>query len=815
MSVRRVTSKSAIVESLETRNLLTAAANAVVAEFKTEQVSFEGQNASAISGQWIVQLGGYDGTAGSQLKKARRLLIAEDPNAFVRMYLVADGLFSVRVPSTSTVKEQYAALKNVPGFMSAEPDWVHHSDATPNDPSFSSLNGLNQGNDQDIDAPEAWNLTTGSTTQVVGIIDSGVDYNHVDLAQNIFLNQAEIPGTRLANLTDIDADGLITFRDLNNAANQGVGKIQDQNGDGRISGVDVRATLNRTAGVDNGTGGWADASDTDLNGFADDLVGWNFLSNNNDPNDVTGHGSHVAGTVGAVGNNSLGVVGVNWKVRILPLKTGGLTAGDNSISTSAATAALNYSVLMKNRGNAVRVTNNSWGGGGVSGTLQTAIQGNSNNDILFVAAAGNDGTNNDSTPHYPSNYAIPNVVSVANLTSTGARNGGSNFGAASVDLGAPGTNILSTTGGGYQFFTGTSMASPHVAGVAALMLSLSPGLTIAQMKTALFTTVDPLASLAGITVTGGRVNAAAAVASVVGFPSSPSAPDLAVGSDTGFSTVDNVTNDTTPTFSGTAGANVTVRLFADNVEVGSVVAGGDGSWAITTTPFATNGLKVITATATNATGTSAAGQPLSITIDTVVPGAGSGAFSVSTSPHRTTFNFTEDLSTQFTLANATVTNVTTSTVVPSGDMSFTYNPTGNLVALLFPGLADGRVTSGKYAVSIQASDAAGNTMAVPYQYVFYFLGGDSDNDRDVDLNDFTRLASNFGASPRTFSQGDFSYDGSVNLDDFTILASNFGRVIPAADLPRAAAGPSGGVFSNSQVIDAVSEDVLGVAAEPV
>ncbi|HRK29849.1 MAG TPA: S8 family serine peptidase [Tepidisphaeraceae bacterium] len=806
MSLRKST-----VEFLEARQLLSGSTGAST-DVSITKVQFGDSHADTLTGQWIVQLGGYEGTAGSQLKKARRLLTEQDASVFVRQYLVADGLFSVRMPAGLTSQQQYDALSRLPGFVSAEPDWVQRINLTPNDPSFGSLTGLNQANDQDIDAPEAWNTTTGSMAQVVGIIDSGVNYNHPDLVQNIFLNQAEIPASRLANLTDVDGDGLITFRDLNNAVNQGVGKIQDLNSDGRISGFDVRATMNLTAGVDNGTGGWADGIDTDTNGFADDLVGWNFLSGNNDPNDVFGHGSHVAGTVGAVGNNGVGVVGVNWKVSLLPLKVGGINSSDNTISTSAATAALNYSVLMKQRGNQVRVTNNSWGGGGFNSALQSAIQSNSNNDILFVAAAGNDGTNNDSIPHYPSNYTIPNVISVANLLSSGNRSGGSNFGATTVDLGAPGTNILSTTGSGYSFFTGTSMASPHVAGVAALLLSAVPTLTVAQMRAAMFNTVDVIPSLAGFMVTGGRVNAFSALQSIL-LPA-PGTPTLASGSDTGASSSDGITNDNTPTLEGTAPVGSTVKVFVDGNEVASVAAPA-GTWSFTTGVLA-DGPHTVTASATSGAQSSIASAPLEFLIDTVAPTTGVGLFDSSQAPHRLNFPFSENLADTFSTSFVSLQNLITLAQIPSSNLTASYNPATNLGSYSFTGFAFGIVPSGNYRATVQPVDVAGNVQATPTQLSFQFLNGDATGDGTVNLNDFTRLAANFGQSPRIYSQGDFNYDTVVNLNDFTILAASFGLTLPPlADLPRGAsvASASPGLFSNTPLDDSkgLALDVLDLS----
>src|SRR5205085_7732371 len=172
-----------------------------------------------------------------------------------------------------------------------------------------------------IQAPKAWDVTTGSTTVPIAVIDTGIDYKHPDLYQNIWINQAEIPPSRLKNLVDVDGDGLITFYDLNNPTNQGAGKIRDLNGNGYIDAGDILQPMTKTSGVDSGEGGWADgiSEDGDTT-HVDDLIGWNFINNTNNPLDDHGHGTHVAGIIGAVGNNSAGVVGVNWKTALVPLK---------------------------------------------------------------------------------------------------------------------------------------------------------------------------------------------------------------------------------------------------------------------------------------------------------------------------------------------------------------------------------------------------------------------------------------------------------------------------------------------------------------
>ena len=373
---------------------------------------------------------------------------------------LGEGFFALAAPGAG-VADVTGWAGGSPLVVAVEPDFVIAPATIPNDPSFGSLWGLhNTGQsggvvNADIDAPAAWLTTTGSRGVVIAVIDTGVDYTHRDLAANAWRNAGEIAG-----------DGI----------------------------------------------------DNDGNGYVDDVFGWDFVNRDADPMDDNGHGTHVAGTIGAVGNNGTGVVGVNWQVSIMALK---FLSGSGSGSTSGAIGALNYATRMKRDfGVNVVATNNSWGGGGFSTTLREAIAGGGRAGILFVAAAGNDGTNNDSTPHYPSNYTDDALISVAATDRSNRLASFSNFGATSVDVAAPGAGIVSTLPGNRSgSFSGTSMATPHVAGVVGLMAAANPAATAAEIRTALLATTTPVAALAGRMTTGGLVNAAAAVAAIL-----PAAP---------------------------------------------------------------------------------------------------------------------------------------------------------------------------------------------------------------------------------------------------------------------------------------------------
>lgn len=373
-----------------------------------------------------------------------------------------------------SVLDAAALLRLHPAVRYAEPNWIYTHQATSDDPYY--IGGYLWGTLGDTTAPanqfgsqagEAWQAeNVGSASMYVGVIDEGIDLNHPDLASNIWTNP--------------------------------------------FDPVD---------GVDN-----------DDNGYVDDVNGWDFSQNNNSiydgsPSDSTtdSHGTHVSGTIGAVGGNGIGVAGVNWHVTMISAKF----LGPNGGTTANAIRAIDYITDLKTRhGLNIVATNNSWGGGGYSQALHDAIIRGANTGILFVAAAGNGnffglGLNNDTTPHYPSSYdtaagtptqpaaSYDAVIAVASITSTGARSTSSNYGTTTVDLGAPGSDMWSTTpNNGYRSFSGTSMATPHVTGAAALYASLNPLASASDIKSALLASAvaTPTASLTNITVTNGRLN---------------------------------------------------------------------------------------------------------------------------------------------------------------------------------------------------------------------------------------------------------------------------------------------------------------------
>lgn len=351
----------------------------------------------------------------------------------------------------------------VDGVKNILPDFVQSTSRVPNDEFFTfqwghdntgqTIPGSGTGtNDADADSTNAWDITIGSQTVIIAVIDTGVDITHPDLAANIWANPGEIPNN------GIDDDG---------------------------------------------------------NGFVDDVNGWDFGDLDNDPSDPQGHGTHVAGIIGAVGNNSIGVAGVAWNISILPIKA---VDESGSFPFSATLGAYDYIVTLKEAGHNIVASNNSYGAYApmVFETFlqdqKEAIQRTIDAGIVFVAAAGNDGADIDAIAEedrtsFPAGYDLPGIISVAATDNDDGLAGFSNYGAREVDLGAPGVQILSTVpNGGYAFFSGTSMASPYVAGAVAMIASARPGASPVELRQALMDSTDPIPSLQNRVQSGGRLN---------------------------------------------------------------------------------------------------------------------------------------------------------------------------------------------------------------------------------------------------------------------------------------------------------------------
>jgi subtilisin family serine protease len=432
------------------------------------------------------------------------------------------GLYEVNLSPGVSLSLALAAYKADPQALFAQLDYEVQTQSAPNDPLFPKQNNLlNTGQNggtpgADINAVAAWSVTTGNNNIVIAQMDTGVDYNHPDLYQNIWINQAEIPRSRRRNLVDVDHDGVITFADLNNPVNQGPGKITDQNGDGIITAADILAPMKLDAnGNDTGLGGWANPSNTQDGDVAhpDDLIGWNFVTNTNNPFDDHGHGTEVAGIMGATGNNGIGVAGVEWQTQIMPLKFLNASGGGD-ISTFIH--ALHYAV---NHG--ARITNNSWGGVGNDPALKAAIQNAQGAGQVFVVAAGNDAANLDVTPEYPPSFGLDNMVSVASVDRVNALAGYSNYGLNTVSIAAPGENLWTTQlGGKYNTDSGTSLATPEVSAALAMVWGLHPTWTYTQVINQVLGTATKGTYVDG-KVASGVLNVGAAVGAQIVPPPNP------------------------------------------------------------------------------------------------------------------------------------------------------------------------------------------------------------------------------------------------------------------------------------------------------
>ena len=395
----------------------------------------------------------------------------------------------------------------------------------PNDPDFSLQNNLdNTGQNggtvgADIHATAAWDVTTGSNSVVIAEMDTGIDYTHPDLYQNIWINQAEIPKSRLKNLVDVNGDGLITFADLNNPINQGMGKIMPRPGNttGLITAADILAPMQLDAnGNDTGLGGWAHGSTQDGDtAHPDDLIGWNFAAasaaNNyqgtNNPMDDNGHGTEVAGIMGATGNNGSGVAGVAWQTQIMAVKF--MDASGNGDITH-----LHQGVELLRRSTGPRLPITVGAVAANDPTLYAAIQNAQAAGQIFVVAASNDAVNLDVTPEYPASFKLANIVSVASTDRVDALAGYSNYGT-TVSIAAPGENIYTTEmGGNYGSDSGTSMATPEVTGALALVWGEHPTWTYAQVIAQVLDTADQAPYLKG-KILSGRLDVAAAVGTPV------------------------------------------------------------------------------------------------------------------------------------------------------------------------------------------------------------------------------------------------------------------------------------------------------------
>lgn len=368
----------------------------------------------------------------------------------VHAYRIPSNLHVVELPPGADLARTVERYERDPAVLYAEPNYIYRlHDMFPDDPRFAELWGLHNAGlsggiaDADIDAPEAWELTTGTHDVILGLIDTGIDYNHEDLSDNTFVNPGEIAGNSL---------------------------------------------------------------DDDGNGFVDDIHGINAIARSGDPLDDVDHGTHVSGTMAARGNNGVGVVGVNWQAQIVTCKAfdwSGATLEDILV-------CMEYFLDLKTRASHpvnIIATNNSWGGGPFSQALYDAIAAHQQAGMLFVAAAGNDNSDNDSVAAFPASYDLANIVAVLATNFSDERASFSSYGAQTVDVGAPGQGILSTVpNNGYAVFDGTSMATPHVTGILGLLKAQDPSRTPQELKNLVMAGGDPIPAITGMTLSGRRVS---------------------------------------------------------------------------------------------------------------------------------------------------------------------------------------------------------------------------------------------------------------------------------------------------------------------
>ncbi|MFM8980507.1 MAG: S8 family serine peptidase [Planctomycetia bacterium] len=402
-------------------------------------------SAACVPGELLVRF------AAGATGLARAAAHADARASVAQAYDIVAGLEHVRLEPGVDAKAALEAYRRHPAVAYAEPNWVLRTcETVPNDPSFGQLWGLRNSGQTggtagaDIDATLAWDLSRGRS-------DGSVVVAVIDTG--IDYGHPDLAANMWANSGEVPGNGL----------------------------------------------------DDDGNGYVDDVRGYDFANSDSDPFDDDSHGTHCAGTIGAAGGNGVGVAGVCWSVKMMAMK---FLGADGSGSISGAISCMQYVLAQKRRGVPVVATSNSWGGGGVSQALLDTILAHKAEGILFVCAAGNSSSDNDAGGFYPASYDAANLLAVAATTHTDAKAGFSSYGRCSVHVGAPGESILSTTPGAtYASYSGTSMATPHVAGLAALLKSYSPTLGWLALKSRIMACGDATPAMGTATLSRRRINA--------------------------------------------------------------------------------------------------------------------------------------------------------------------------------------------------------------------------------------------------------------------------------------------------------------------
>jgi subtilisin family serine protease len=479
------------------------------------------------------------------LDSASKATVAAAGGQMIKSFAGGEGRVQhLKLNKGETVEAALERYRHNPAVEYAEPNYIYQLASIPNDTQFTSLwglrntgqtvNGIGGTADVDIDAPEAWDITTGSSNVIIGVIDTGIAYDHPDLAANMWKNPGETPNDR------IDNDG---------------------------------------------------------NGLVDDVFGYDFRSDDSDPMDPVGHGTHVAGTIGAVGNNNFGVTGVMHKVKLMALKA---SDENGNLPEDAILLAIDYAIRK-----GARVINASFTSPGpCSKALYAALSEANAKGVMVLAAAGNQNSDSDKDGNrvFPAGYsvdtspdcgpALPNVISVAAIDQRGDKASFSNFGLTSVQIAAPGVDIISTFAGApnarndYELLSGTSQATPHVTGVVGLLLSVNLNLPVAQIRNAILNTGDASSQLKGLVSTGRRLNAFNALNSIA-----PTFTVMVSKKGTGSGTVAstpvgiNCGGDCNERFPGGATVTLTATPSAGSVFTGWSGGGcsGTGSCAVSTT----------------------------------------------------------------------------------------------------------------------------------------------------------------------------------------------------------------------------------------
>lgn len=665
-------------ERLEPRLVLAAEAAGLDTAWFAAVTTESAAEPSSIRQQWLVQLTAEAAAAfGSPAAAGRAFEVAVPGVRILRGLGGAGQLLVTAETAAGFVGLPEVAFVERNGLVSAaarEPDDPRYQDGSLWALANRGLSGGLAG--ADIDAPTAWELTTGSADVVIAVIDGGIDISHPDLVANVWRNPGEIPGNGI---------------------------------------------------------------DDDANGFVDDVTGWDFHNRNGSVFDAgdNDHGTQVAGIIAATGDNGLGVVGVSWNTRIMPLKFIGSGGG----STADAISALNYAILMRQRGVNVRVANLSWGSGDSSPLLRQAIENAGAAGILVVASAGNSGLNQDTawSPNYPSSFPSANILAVAATDSRDLLAADSNYGRVTVDLAAPGVGILSTAPGRrYAANSGTSFAAPFVSGVAALAASIDPSLSVSELRQVILAGVEAVPSLSGKVASGGRLNAARTLAVVI---------------------------DNDPGYAGreflAAAAGETLIDSRARVGPRELVIRGPGQVVIEGSNQHTGGTRI-------EAGTLTLRSPLGLGVGTVEL-AGDAALALDIGFETATVG-------GFGLSSSAGVDLGLGGIVVTG---------GGDEATVREWIIAGRTSSN--GVGIRSSAATDASRTIGYAVttageasVVLTAPGDLDLDRDVDVLDLIafQAAGRFGTgAPAGWREGDVDYDGRADVFDLVAIGAGgrYGR----------------------------------------